>query len=143
MTVDYQPLTRHNYNDMSKIFTIGFSGKSPDAFMDVLNAVRVRAVWDIRLWRHHATQEQIKMPTSHIKNEPPNEAVLFCQRSTPGLAPRLVYCSTSSISININGLFLPLRTVYPALILKSRPSLSIATLNLALKSCINSNKPAS
>ena len=36
---------------MPKIFTIGFSGKSPDAFMDVLNAVRVRAVWDIRLWR--------------------------------------------------------------------------------------------
>ena len=36
---------------MLKIFTIGFSGKSPDAFMDVLNAVRVRAVWDIRLWR--------------------------------------------------------------------------------------------
>ena len=35
---------------MPKIFTIGFSGKSPDAFMDVLNAVRVRAVWDIRLW---------------------------------------------------------------------------------------------
>ena len=36
---------------MAKIFTIGFSGKSPDVFMDVLNAVRVRAVWDIRLWR--------------------------------------------------------------------------------------------
>ena len=36
---------------MAKIFTIGFSGKSPDALMDVLNAVRVRAVWDIRLWR--------------------------------------------------------------------------------------------
>lgn len=36
---------------MTKIFTIGFSGKSPDAFMDVLNAVRVRTVWDIRLWR--------------------------------------------------------------------------------------------
>ncbi len=36
---------------MAKIFTIGFSGKSPDAFMDVLNAVRVRAVRDIRLWR--------------------------------------------------------------------------------------------
>ena len=36
---------------MPKIFTIGFSGKSPDAFMDVLNAVRVRAMWDIRLWR--------------------------------------------------------------------------------------------
>ncbi len=36
---------------MPKIFTIGFSGKSPDAFIDVLNAVRVRAVWDIRLWR--------------------------------------------------------------------------------------------
>ena len=36
---------------MAKIFTIGFSGKSPDAFMDVLNAVRVRTVWDIRLWR--------------------------------------------------------------------------------------------
>ena len=35
---------------MPKIFTIGFSGKSPDAFMDVLNAVRVRAIWDIRLW---------------------------------------------------------------------------------------------
>lgn len=36
---------------MPKIFTIGFSGKSPDVFMDVLNAARVRAVWDIRLWR--------------------------------------------------------------------------------------------
>lgn len=36
---------------MAKIFTIGFSGKSPDAFLDVLNAVRVRTVWDIRLWR--------------------------------------------------------------------------------------------
>ena len=36
---------------MPKIFTIGFSGKSPDAFMDVLRAVRVSAVWDIRLWR--------------------------------------------------------------------------------------------
>ena len=39
---------------MAKIFTIGFSGKSPDAFLDVLNAVRVRAVWDIRLWRASA-----------------------------------------------------------------------------------------
>ena len=36
---------------MAKIFTIGFSGKSPDAFLDVLNAVRVRAVWDIRMCR--------------------------------------------------------------------------------------------
>ena len=36
---------------MPKIFTIGFSGKSPDAFIEVLNAVRVRAVWDVRLWR--------------------------------------------------------------------------------------------
>lgn len=36
---------------MVKIFTIGFSGKSPDVFMSVLNAVRVRTVWDIRLWR--------------------------------------------------------------------------------------------
>lgn len=36
---------------MPKIFTIGFSGKTPDAFMDVLNAVRVRAMWDIRQWR--------------------------------------------------------------------------------------------
>lgn len=39
---------------MAKIFTIGFSGKSPDAFLDVLNAVRVRAIWDIRLWRASA-----------------------------------------------------------------------------------------
>ena len=39
---------------MPKIFTIGFSGKSPDAFIEVLNAVRVRAVWDIRLWRASA-----------------------------------------------------------------------------------------
>ncbi len=36
---------------MSKIFTIGFSGKKPDVFMEILNAVLVRAVWDIRLWR--------------------------------------------------------------------------------------------
>ncbi len=51
MTVDYWRNTRHNGDDMPKIFTIGFSGKSPDAFMDALNAVRVRAVWDIRQWR--------------------------------------------------------------------------------------------
>ncbi len=36
---------------MPKIFTIGFSGKSPDVFIDVLDAVRVRTVWDIRQWR--------------------------------------------------------------------------------------------
>ncbi len=51
MSVDYGPVSRHNYKDMPKIFTIGFSGKSPDAFIDVLDAVRVRAIWDIRLWR--------------------------------------------------------------------------------------------
>ena len=39
---------------MPKIFTIGFSGKSPDGFIEVLNAVRVRAVWDVRLWRASA-----------------------------------------------------------------------------------------
>ena len=32
---------------MTKIFTIGFSGKSPDAFQDVLNAARISCVWDI------------------------------------------------------------------------------------------------
>ena len=52
--VDYGQISQHNYGDMQKIFTIGFSGKSPDAFMEVLNAVRVRAVWDIRLWRASA-----------------------------------------------------------------------------------------
>ena len=36
---------------MPKIFTIGFSGKGPDAFMDVLNAARMRTIWDVRLWR--------------------------------------------------------------------------------------------
>ncbi len=49
--VDYARTSRHNYNNMTKIFTIGFSSKTPDAFMDVLNAVRVRRVWDIRQWR--------------------------------------------------------------------------------------------
>ncbi len=39
---------------MTKIFTIGFSGKSPDGFIEVLNAVRVHAVWDVRLWRTSA-----------------------------------------------------------------------------------------
>lgn len=39
------------YTDMTKIFTIGFSGKSPDAFLDVLNAARISCVWDIRQWR--------------------------------------------------------------------------------------------
>ena len=36
---------------MPKIVTIGFSGKSPHTFIDVLDAVRVRTVWDIRQWR--------------------------------------------------------------------------------------------
>lgn len=36
---------------MTKIFTIGFSGKSPEAFLDVLNAARISCVWDIRQWR--------------------------------------------------------------------------------------------
>ena len=37
--------------DMTKIFTIGFSGKTPEAFLDVLNAARINCVWDIRQWR--------------------------------------------------------------------------------------------
>ena len=37
--------------DMTKIFTIGFSGKSPEAFLEVLNAARISCVWDIRQWR--------------------------------------------------------------------------------------------
>lgn len=37
--------------DMTKIFTIGFSGKSPEAFLEVLNATRISCVWDIRQWR--------------------------------------------------------------------------------------------
>ena len=36
---------------MTKIFTIGFSGKRPEAFLDVLNAARISCVWDIRQWR--------------------------------------------------------------------------------------------
>lgn len=36
---------------MTKIFTIGFSGKSPETFLDVLNAARISCVWDIRQWR--------------------------------------------------------------------------------------------
>ena len=36
---------------MAKIFTIGFSGKKPDVFMDILNATQIHCVWDIRLWR--------------------------------------------------------------------------------------------
>lgn len=36
---------------MTKIFTIGFSGKKPDDFLDILNATRISCVWDIRLWR--------------------------------------------------------------------------------------------
>ena len=39
------------YTDMTKIFTIGFSGKTPEAFLDVLNAARISCVWDIRQWR--------------------------------------------------------------------------------------------
>ena len=39
---------------MPKIFTIGFGGKNPDGFIEVLNAVRVHAVWDVRLWRTSA-----------------------------------------------------------------------------------------
>ena len=37
--------------DMTKIFTIGFSGKKPEVFLDVLNATRISYVWDIRQWR--------------------------------------------------------------------------------------------
>lgn len=36
---------------MAKIFTIGFSGKKPDDFMDILNAAKINCIWDIRLWR--------------------------------------------------------------------------------------------
>ena len=39
------------YTDMTKIFTIGFSGKNPDAFLEVLNAARISCVWDVRQWR--------------------------------------------------------------------------------------------
>ena len=37
--------------DMTKIFTIGFSGKKPEVFLEILDAARIRCVWDIRLWR--------------------------------------------------------------------------------------------
>lgn len=36
---------------MTKIFTIGFSGKKPDDFLDILNAAKINCIWDIRLWR--------------------------------------------------------------------------------------------
>ena len=39
------------YTDMTKIFTIGFSGKKPEIFLEVLDAARINCVWDIRLWR--------------------------------------------------------------------------------------------
>lgn len=71
MTVDYGGVSQHNDIDMTKIFTIGFSGKSPDAFIDVLDAVRVRAVWDIRLWR---TSTYVPFYSGE------NLAVTLCQR---------------------------------------------------------------
>ena len=36
---------------MIRIFTIGFSGKKPEFFLEVMNAARVSCIWDIRLWR--------------------------------------------------------------------------------------------
>ncbi len=36
---------------MTKIYTIGFSGKSQDIFTDILDAVRVKKLIDIRMWR--------------------------------------------------------------------------------------------
>ena len=59
---------------MAKIFTIGFSGKSPDAFLDVLNAVRVRAVWDIRLWR---TSTYVPFYPQHQKSLPDTKTVVL------------------------------------------------------------------
>ncbi|MBR1380308.1 MAG: DUF488 family protein [Alphaproteobacteria bacterium] len=36
---------------MTKIFTIGFSSKKPEVFLDVLALTRISCIWDIRLWR--------------------------------------------------------------------------------------------
>ena len=36
---------------MAKIYTIGFSGKKQDEFIDILNAVGVKILIDVRLWR--------------------------------------------------------------------------------------------
>ncbi len=36
---------------MAMIYTIGFSGKTADIFTDVLDAVGVKKLIDIRLWR--------------------------------------------------------------------------------------------
>lgn len=36
---------------MTKVFTIGFSGKKPEVFLEVLSAARISCLWDIRLWR--------------------------------------------------------------------------------------------
>lgn len=44
-------VSQHNYDNMPKVFTIGFSGKNSDAFMDILNATKISCIWDIRLWR--------------------------------------------------------------------------------------------
>ena len=42
---------RYSCIDMTKVFTIGFSGKKPEVFLEILDAARIRCVWDIRLWR--------------------------------------------------------------------------------------------
>ena len=36
---------------MATIYTIGFSGKTKDDFLEILNAVGVKTLIDIRLWR--------------------------------------------------------------------------------------------
>ena len=36
---------------MPKIYTIGYSGKTQDSFLEVLNAVDVSTIVDVRLWR--------------------------------------------------------------------------------------------
>ena len=106
---------------MTKIFTIGFSGKKPDDFLDILNAAKINCVWDIRLWRASAyvpfySGENLATvlgalyeyhpefaPTSEILTGYKNGTIswadyenlyrklLVTRRSTDGLAPDDIY----------------------------------------------------
>jgi len=41
----------YSCTDVATIYTIGFSGKNQGVFMDILNAVNIKTLVDIRIWR--------------------------------------------------------------------------------------------
>ena len=73
---------------MIKVYTIGYSGKTKDQFVEILDAVGMRVIIDVRLWRQSrfvpwASGENLTVALGdryrHILELAPTKELLVCR----------------------------------------------------------------